>query len=176
MKKYLVILLPFLLFMSGCSGVMGPEREIKIENQTDKKQTIILIINENSEHSYTIPANEILYTNIKGGFEVKNELNFRYTYKITAENCISILNAPKVKETVINQLPFEVTLLDNNDEEFSQNVQAASSSEINVYNITHNFCLNDQKQAGEILYIEYNNTKYYFEIKYIKNTIYISSL
>lgn len=176
MKKYFLIPLLLSFLFCSCSNLNGPERHVSIENQTDVEQNITLIINDSREQSYKVPAHDTIYTTITGGFKVKKDLDYKYDYTFTAENCVLIINSQQIKKTVINNLSVDVTLLDNNVSDFTLTLPANSTSVINVYDITHNYYLENQKKDGDILYIENNNIKYFFEIKTINNTIFISSL
>ena len=176
MKRFLLISLLLSLILCSCSNLNGPERNVSIENQTDIEQNITLIINETREQTIKVPAHDIVYTTITGGFRVKNDLDFKYDYTFTAENCVLIINSKQIKKTVINNLSIDVTLLDENVSDFTLTLAANSTSEVDVYNITHNYYLENQKNDGDVLYIENNDKKHFFEIKTINNTILISSL
>lgn len=176
MRKLFFISFLAVFFICSCSNLNGPVRDVSIENTTDIEQHITLIINDSKEQSYTVPAHDTVYTTITGGFKVKDNLNFKYEYTFTAENCVRIINAKKMTNTVVNNLPVSITLLDTADPDFSIDIVANSSKEIDVYMIKHQFTLKDSKSDGGFNYIESENTQYYYSINNSGNGLLITSL
>lgn len=140
MKKLFLILIPLLFF--GCSNLNGPNRNILIENKTDKTITFTILVNNQDIIPYTLQPYVTNYLFIQGGYQIKN-LNFRYSYNFYNDNHIYIKEADKVKYTIINHLPTDITLKDRKVEEFSQTINSNSVLECNMYYITHDFYLND---------------------------------
>ena len=114
MKKQLWIMIFLSLILTACSNLNGPERHVTIENKTDVEQKVTLIINDKKEETYTVPAHDTKTTTIVGGFKVKDNLGYKYRISFTAENSVCIIDSPKVKKTVINNLQVAVKLLDEN--------------------------------------------------------------
>ncbi|MBO7731669.1 MAG: hypothetical protein J6S67_03935 [Methanobrevibacter sp.] len=166
----------FLLFICSCTNLNGPVRDITIENKTDIEQKVTLIINDLREESYRVPAHDTLYTTIKGGYRVKQDLSFKYAYDTIAVNSICIINAKQIKKTVINNLPVNVTLLDKADSDFSADIPASASKEVDLYIIEHQLILKDTIKEAGFSYIEKENTKYYYTIKSSNEGILITSL
>lgn len=176
MKKQLWIMIFLSLILTACSNLNGPERHVTIENKTDVEQKVTLIINDKKEETYTVPAHDTKTTTIVGGFKVKDNLGYKYRISFTAENSVCIIDSPKVKKTVINNLQVAVKLLDENDSDFGSEISEKSTQKIEVYNITHKFYLENQKNDGGVPYIEDNSDKVYFELKYINETLFISEV
>ena len=126
----------------GCSNFAGPNRNILIENKTDKTITFNILVDNKDIIPYILQPYAINTFFIQGGYQIK-DLNFRYSYNFYNENSFYIKEADKVKYTIINNLPVNITLKDRSVEEFSQTINANSVLECNMYYITHNFYLND---------------------------------